>query len=62
MTLSDGTKVPARTYYYLLDWNDADNKVAISNMFGKQRLADLTINEYRLLWSYATQDDLANIA
>jgi len=55
--LADGTKVSAMTYYFLLDWNDKDNKKFIAEKFEKQRLADLTIDEYMILWSNATTNE-----
>ena len=55
--LSDGTKVSARSYYFLLDWNDTDNKTFIADHFGKHRLMDLTIEEYSILWLNATTSE-----
>ena len=43
-TLADGTTVAARTWYYLLDWNDRDNFRFMHEMFDKKRLMDLTID------------------
>lgn len=54
-TLSDGTEVSARSYYYLLDWNEENRKEYIYKTFNKERLCDLTILEYRQLFCYATQ-------
>ena len=55
--LSDGTRVNAMTYYFLLDWNDKNNKKFISEQFKKQRLVDLTIDEYMILWLNATTNE-----
>ena len=44
--LSDGTTVSARTFYYLLDFNDRDNWKFISETFGKYKLSDLTLEQY----------------
>jgi len=57
-TLADGTTVAARTWYYLLDWNDRDNFRFMHEMFDKKRLMDLTIDEYIVLWKEATANDL----
>lgn len=55
--LADGTKVPSRTYYYLLDWNELDNKNFIVKEFSKQRLCDLNRVEYKRLLNKATTYD-----
>jgi hypothetical protein len=60
-TLADGTEVSARTFYYLLDWNDRDSWKFIQENFGKRRLMDLTIDEYIKLWIEATKYDLENL-
>jgi len=54
-TLSDGIEVSARSYYYLLDWNEVNEWAYMYSMRGKRRLCDLTIMEYRQLFCYATQ-------
>lgn len=56
-TLADGTEVSARTYYYLLDFNDRNNWEFMYNKFDKKRLMDLTISEYIELFEYATEFD-----
>lgn len=62
-TLADGTQVPSRTYYYLLDFNDVDNKEFIAEKFNKHRLCDLNIDEYQKLFVEATiRDDNKLIA
>lgn len=55
-TLSDGIEVSARSYYYLLDWNE-ENKWEYISRWNKTRLCDLTIREYRNLFCYATQTE-----
>ena len=52
--LSDGTKVSAITYYFLLDWNDRNSKLFMADTFKKQRLVDLNIDEYATLFGHAT--------
>ena len=54
-TLSDGIEVSARSYYYLLDWNEVNQWEYMYSMWDKRRLCDLTIMEYRQLFCYATQ-------
>jgi len=56
-TLSDGTEVAARGYYYLLDWNEVNKWEYMYKTFDKKRLCDLNIIEYRQLFCYATQID-----
>ena len=56
-TLVDEKEVPARGYYYLLDWNEVNEWKYMYKTFNKKRLCDLTILEYRQLFCYATQMD-----
>lgn len=58
--LVDGVLVNARSYYYLLDFNESDQRETINKHFSKNRLCDLTISEYKLLWAYAIQKDFEN--
>lgn len=58
--LCDGTMVLSRTYYYLLDWNEQDNKEFIITSFDKTRLCDLTHDEYKRLFFHATSIDSQN--
>lgn len=60
-TLSDGTQVPERTYYYLLDWNDEDGKKFMTQEFGKQRLCDLDRVQYKRLLNKATISDINSL-
>lgn len=57
-TLSDGIEVIERTWYYLLDFNDRNNWEFIMQSFNKTKLHDLTINEYKQLFIYATNSDI----
>lgn len=52
--LSDGTEVSARTWYYLLTWNDFNNWQVMQKEFDKIKLHDLTFPEYKKLWKIAT--------
>jgi len=56
-TLSDGTEVPSRTYYYLLDFNEANKWRYMFDNFSKSRLCDLTAPEYWKLFGYAAGFD-----
>ena len=60
-TLSDGTEVSARSYYYLLDWNEQNMWQFISENFNKGRLMDLTISEYKKLFIEATTKDVTQL-
>lgn len=60
-TLADGTTVMARTYYYLLDFNDLDKWKTLFSEFGKKKLHDLTKSEYIRLFEIATKKDLENL-
>lgn len=55
--LSDGIEVSSRSYYYLLEWNEVNEWEYLCSEFGKSRLRDLTILEYRSLFCHATQMD-----
>jgi hypothetical protein len=57
-TLSDGTEVSARSYYYLLDFNDRDGWKTLVDEFNKTKLGDLTIAEYIKLFRIATKREL----
>lgn len=57
-TLKDGTRVSSRTYYYLLDFNDDyENGRVMKELFNKDRLCDLTIDEYKKLFEIASKVD-----
>lgn len=55
--LADGTMVIARTYYYLLDFNDQDRFEYIQKEFNKKALCELTIFEFLELFDYAVKQD-----
>jgi len=59
-TLSDGTEVLDRTYYYLLDFNESTKRDFIQKTFNKNRLCDLTEYEYWELFYHATKSDFHN--
>jgi len=56
--LADGTEVTSRSYYFLLDFNDRDNWKTIQEKFSKMKLHELTREEYKTLFSHATQQEL----
>lgn len=60
-TLFDGNEVPDRTYYFLLDWNEKDNRNFMFKTFNKHRLMDLTKAEYKILWDHATKDQSSEL-
>jgi hypothetical protein len=60
-TLSDGTEVSPRSYYYLLDFNDRDEWKYMTGVFNKMKLSDLTIDEYKKIFEYATSLELKNM-
>lgn len=60
-TIANNYEVSARSFYYLLDWNDRDNWVTIYEKFGTQKLSELTIDEYRELWLHATTTEYNNL-
>jgi len=59
--LIDYTQVPARGYYYLLDWNEVDGWKTMFELFNKKRLCDLELHEYIQLFDIATKKDLENL-
>lgn len=56
-TLSDGSIVTAKSYYFLLDWNEINEKKFIIDNYNKIRLCDLDREEYMILWLNATTDE-----
>ena len=56
--LADGNLVSQKVYHLLLDYNDQTNKEFMITYFGKNRLYDLTVNEFNRLhaeyriWSF----------
>ena len=60
-TLVDGTEVSARSYYFLLDFNDADSWKTLIEFTKKNRLCDLNITEYTLLFKEATRREITNL-
>lgn len=59
-TLADGFEVSARSYYYLLDWNEVNEWKFMVETFNKTKLKELTLSEYKILFSHATKTELNN--
>lgn len=55
--LSDNKEVLDIIYCYLLQWNARNKKEYMSRMFGKDKLDDLTLPEFKMLFLYATSED-----
>jgi hypothetical protein len=56
--LNDGSQVIDRTFYFLLDWNDANEKEHIFNTYGVYSLLELNRKQYLELLEYAMKEDL----
>ena len=56
-TLNDGTEVTDRSYYYLLDWNDWNEKKFMRENFNKDILRDLDCVEYQIMFNIATSQE-----
>lgn len=59
--LIDDSQVPARGYYYLLDWNEIDEWKTIARLFNTNRLCDLELHQYSQLFEIAMKSDLENM-
>jgi hypothetical protein len=59
--LSDGTKVAARMYYYLLDFNDMTGFEYIRNVLKKNALKELNKAEFMQLFHHAINLDLERL-
>jgi len=55
-TLADGKEVSASSYYFLLDWNEINERKFMNEKFDKNRLCDLNLDEYMILWLNATTE------
>jgi hypothetical protein len=60
--LASGTEVPERIYYYLLNWNDEDNKEFMTNEFQKNSLSELSDVEFRRLFNKASTSDYLKLS
>lgn len=59
-TLSDGTEVSARSYYFMLDWNEQNEHEYLWKTFQKIKLSELTFEEYHQAFIHATQREFTN--
>jgi len=59
--LKDGTQVSARSYYYLLDFNDRDSWRTLVDEFGVTKLHDLNLEQYIRLFEIATEKELKTL-
>jgi hypothetical protein len=55
--LADKTEVPARIYYYLLDWNEKNSWEFMTKKIGKEKLCQLNKKEFKELFREATTCD-----
>ena len=60
-TLADGTQVSSRGFYFLLDWNDRNDKKIISDLYGVMRLHELKKHQYLYLMEKAMTDELNSL-
>jgi hypothetical protein len=56
---SDGKEVPSDVYYYLLSFNDRDEKKILNETFGVGSLKDLDFDNFWKLFKIATETDLS---
>jgi hypothetical protein len=56
--LIDGTKVVARLYYYLLDFNEVNEHKFIYDNFGVLQLSLLNLEQFKILLDFAYKQDL----
>jgi len=56
--LADGSTVPARMYYYILDFNDRTSWEYMWTHFGQKKLMNLNRSEFFELFEHATTVDL----
>jgi hypothetical protein len=56
--LSDGTQVTARSYYFLLDFNDRDSWKTLVDNFNVRKLHDLNKEQYIKLFEMAVEAEL----
>ena len=59
--LADGTQVSSRSFYYLLDYNDRNDRRPMIDLWGVERLKDLNIQQYTYLFKHVTNQELKNL-
>lgn len=60
-TLGDGTQVSSRSFYYLLEFNDRNNKKIMIDLWGIENLKDLTIMQFTYLFDKAIQMEIKDL-
>jgi hypothetical protein len=57
-TIKNGKQVPARTYYYILDYLDRHySEHILYSLFKKERLQDLNLGEYNTIFTKVVNSD-----
>jgi len=59
--LADGTQVSSRSYYFVLDFNDRNNKKIMYDLYGVMRLHELTKHQYIYLFKHAIEAELKSL-
>jgi DNA phosphorothioation-dependent restriction protein DptG len=59
--LADGSRVTSRGFYFLLDWNDQNDKKMMSDLYGVMRLHELTRHQYAYMMKHAMADELKSL-
>ena len=59
--LTDGTQIPARIWYYILDWNDHDSFKTLQS-FGTSRMCELSRVQFHQLFRIAFKYDLESLS
>lgn len=57
-TLTDGTEVTSRSYYFLLDFNDNDGWKTIRDLWDIDQLHKLDKHQYNYLFKKAIEKEL----
>ena len=55
--LADGSTVSERSYYFLLDYNDRNDKRPTQNLYGVSRIVDLAKHQYLYLFKQAIAEE-----
>ena len=60
-TLIDGTVVSARSFYFILDFNDRNNWEIMQGLYGERKLHQLNKQQYTYLFETAIISDLRKL-
>jgi hypothetical protein len=55
---SDGREVPSRIYYFLLEFNERDERTILNEVFKVDRLKDLDYDSFWELFKLASEKEL----